>query len=104
MLKIIKQVSLILLTAILCSVGTVYAADKAEIGNTDIPQQRQKVTGTISDAMGPVTGASVIVKGTTVGTISDINGNYSLEVSNGQTIQISFIGYVPQEIRYTGQS
>lgn len=53
--------------------------------------------------MGPVTGASVIVKGTTNGTISDINGNYSLDVANGQTIQISFIGYTTQEIRYTGQ-
>ena len=92
MLKIIKQVSLILLTAILCSVGTVYAADKAEIGSTDIPQQRQKVTGKIQDAMGPITGASVVVKGTTIGTISDVDGNFSLEISNGQTIQISFIG------------
>jgi len=68
-----------------------------------VPQVGNKVTGTISDLMGPVTGASVIVKGTTNGTISDINGNYSLEVSNGQTIQISFIGYTTQEIRYAGQ-
>jgi len=69
----------------------------------NVPQAGNKVTGTISDAMGPVTGASVIVKGTTNGTISDINGNYSLDVANGQTIQISFIGYTTQEIRYTGQ-
>ncbi|MCD8471673.1 MAG: TonB-dependent receptor plug domain-containing protein [Parabacteroides chartae] len=54
--------------------------------------------------MGPIAGASVAIKGTTIGTISDVDGNFSLEISNGQTIQVSFIGYTTQEIRYTGQS
>ncbi|MCC8153679.1 MAG: carboxypeptidase-like regulatory domain-containing protein, partial [Tannerellaceae bacterium] len=73
--------------------------------NAHISQQNGKVTGTVEDVLGPVTGASVIVKGTTNGTITDIDGNFSLEgIPNGATIQISFIGYVSQEIVYNGQT
>lgn len=69
------------------------------------PQQNKKVTGVISDEMGPLAGASVIIKGTTNGNITDINGNFTLEnVKNGDIIQISFIGYTTQEIPYTGQA
>ena len=56
------------------------------------------------DALGPVAGASVIVKGTTNGVVSDMDGNFTLEVKHGDILQISFIGYVTQEIEYTGQS
>lgn len=68
-------------------------------------QNRGKVTGTITDSAGePIIGANVSIQGTTVGTITDIDGKYSLEpVQNGQIIQISYIGYIPQEIAYTGQ-
>ena len=104
MLNFIKQIGLILLFALLSSSGSVFAANEAENGNAGIPQQNQRVRGKIQDAMGPIAGASVAIKGTTIGTISDIDGNFSLEISNGQTIQISFIGYTTQEIRYTGQS
>ena len=63
-----------------------------------------KVTGTVEDDFGPVTGASVVVKGTTNGTITDMDGNFTLEgVKNGDVIQISFIGYSTMEITYTGQ-
>ena len=104
MLNFIKQIGLILLFALLSSSGSVLVANEAENGNAGIPQQNQRVKGKIQDAMGPIAGASVAIKGTTVGTISDVDGNFSLEISNGQTIQISFIGYTTQEIRYTGQS
>ncbi len=104
MLNFIKQIGLILLFALLSSSGSVLVANEAENGNAGIPQQNQRVRGKIQDAMGPIAGASVAIKGTTIGTISDIDGNFSLEISNGQTIQVSFIGYTTQEIRYTGQS
>lgn len=69
------------------------------------PQQNRKLTGVISDEMGPLAGASVIIKGTTNGNITDINGNFTLEnVKNGDIIQVSFIGYTTQEIPYTGQA
>ena len=63
------------------------------------------VTGVVNDAMGPVIGASVVEKGnTTNGTITDINGNFSLKVPADGTLVISFIGYQTQEIPLNGQS
>lgn len=68
---------------------------------TDISQQNAKVTGTVEDALGPVAGASVVIKGTTNGTMTDMDGNFTLDgVKNGDIIQISFIGYATQEIPY----
>lgn len=69
-----------------------------------ISQQAGKVVGTVEDDFGPVTGASVVVKGTTNGTITDMDGNFTLEgVKNGDVIQISFIGYSTIEVTYSGQ-
>jgi hypothetical protein len=104
MLNFIKQIGLILLFALLSSSGSVLVANEAENGNAGIPQQNQRVRGKIQDAMGPIAGASVAIKGTTIGTISDIDGNFSLEISNGQTIQISFIGYTTQEVKVSNQA
>ena len=58
------------------------------------------ITGKITDeSQEGVTGASVRVKGTTLGTISDINGNYSIEVPEADmTLIFSFIGYKTQEV------
>lgn len=105
MLKTFKPVSLVLLTAALCSSGSIYAAGAAENTSAPIAQQAQKVTGVVEDALGPVAGASVVVKGTTNGTITDMDGNFSLDgVKKGDIIQISFIGYTTQELKYEGQS
>ena len=60
----------------------------------------KKVKGTITDASGiPIIGANVMVKGTTNGTITDFDGNFSLEVSEGDLLEISYIGYMKQTIR-----
>ena len=63
-------------------------------------QQGRTVTGKIIDDTGePLIGVSVLVKGTTVGTITDFDGNYSLEVPSGKHILvISYIGYKTQDI------
>lgn len=61
-------------------------------------QQGHKITGKVSDAMGPIAGANVIQKGTTNGTTTDMDGNFALEVPSNATILISFIGYLPQEV------
>jgi TonB-linked SusC/RagA family outer membrane protein len=61
-------------------------------------QQRQ-VTGTVLDVNSePVIGASIVEKGTSKGTISDINGKFALTVGNDATLQIAYIGYITQEI------
>ena len=46
------------------------------------------------DATGPIIGANVLVKGTTNGTVTDMNGNFVLDVKKGDVIQVSFIGYL----------
>lgn len=70
-----------------------------------VTQQTKKITGVVVDETGfPVTGANVIEKGTTNGVITDLDGNFSLEVSDGAIIEISFIGYTTQEIVVKGQT
>lgn len=59
----------------------------------------RKVSGVVKDSQGePIIGANVSVKGTSMGTITDINGNYELEIPIGSTISISYIGFLTQEI------
>lgn len=67
-------------------------------------QQNKVVTGVISDQFGPVIGANVIVKGSTVGTITDIDGKFSLEVPVNAVLQISYIGYLTEEIQVTAKT
>ena len=68
------------------------------VSNAAISQQVRKVTGTVSDAFGPITGANVVQKGTTNGTTTDMDGNYSIEVPDDAILQVSFIGYIQQNI------
>jgi len=66
-------------------------------------QQTKKVTGTVVDATGePVIGATVMQKGTTNGTVTDIDGNYTLDVPAGATLVISYIGMATQEVSANG--
>lgn len=59
----------------------------------------RKVSGVVKNSQGePIIGANVSVKGTSMGTITDINGNYELDIPNGSTISISYIGFLTQEI------
>ncbi|MFY0625805.1 MAG: TonB-dependent receptor [Reichenbachiella sp.] len=63
------------------------------------------VTGKITDEKGDgLPGASVIVKGTSTGTVSDIDGNFTLNAPDDGTLIISFIGYATQEIAVSGRS
>lgn len=65
-----------------------------------VQQQKQSVSGTIKDPVGePVIGASILEKGTTNGTITDFDGNFTLNVAPGATLVISYIGYKNQEMK-----
>ena len=69
---------------------------------TDITISGQIVSGTDNS---PLPGVNIVVQGTTTGTVSDLDGNYSLEVSDSETILVySFIGYTTQEIPVNGRS
>ena len=57
-----------------------------------------KVSGVVSDELGPLAGAGVVEKGTTNGVVTDINGAYTLVVKPGATLSVSFIGFLTQEI------
>jgi TonB-dependent starch-binding outer membrane protein SusC len=62
--------------------------------------QDVKITGKVTDAIdgSSLPGVSIVVKGTTSGTITDIDGKFSLSVNTGATLEFSFIGYVKQEV------
>jgi TonB-linked SusC/RagA family outer membrane protein len=62
------------------------------------------VTGTVEDAEGPLIGASVIVKGTTRGTITDMDGQYSIEANVGEELEFSYVGYTTQTFTVSGNS
>ena len=105
MLKRFKSVSMILLAGALGFTGNAYADPNTGNPAIDISQQDTKVTGTVEDEFGPVAGASVVIKGTTTGTMTDMDGHFTLEgVKKGDIIQISFIGFATQDIPYTGQA
>lgn len=72
------------------------------VASVQAVQQKQSVSGIIKDPSGePVIGASILEKGTTNGTITDFDGKFSLEVTPGATLVISYIGYKNQEIKVT---
>ena len=105
MLKRFKSVSMILLAGALGFTGNAVANPNTGNPAIDISQQDTKVTGTVEDEFGPVAGASVVIKGTTTGTMTDMDGHFTLEgVKKGDIIQISFIGFATQDIPYTGQA
>ena len=62
-------------------------------------QQTKQATGRVSDSQGPLIGATVMEKGTSNGTVTDFNGNFSLNVKPGATLVISYVGYESQEIK-----
>ncbi len=64
------------------------------------------VTGTVTDKANamPLPGVNVVVKGTSRGASTDFDGNYSIEVTDGETIVISYLGFTTQEIIFNGQS
>ncbi len=77
------------------------------IGDVSIVKQQQEktISGTIVDQDGePIIGANIIEKGTTNGTVTDYDGNFSLNVGNNAVLNISYIGYLEQEVTTQGKS
>lgn len=83
-----------------------YTADNGNVKNEIIQQSNTiKIQGKVVDKYGePIIGANIIEKGTTNGVISDLNGDFSLTVSVGAIIQISYIGFQSQEISVRNQT
>jgi TonB-linked SusC/RagA family outer membrane protein len=98
-----RKTTLLLLTSLL--IGTAYADPGRKTAGTDITQQSSACAGLVKDATGEtVIGASVYVKGTTNGTITNIDGQFSLSgVKVGDVLVVSFVGYKTQEVTFDGQ-
>ena len=79
-------------------------AGSPEQGVLELQQQQKKVTGTVSDAMGPIIGASVVEKGTGNGVVTDFDGHFALTVKPGTTLVISYVGYEKQEVKVGAES
>lgn len=88
-----------------CVVGDGYANGIIDDISPVVMQDGKTVSGLVLDETGPVIGASVIVKGTTVGTVTDTDGRFSISgVKKGDVIQISYVGYSTQESVWDGKS
>ena len=104
MSKRLKSVSL-LLSLMCASPMGMYANSLSGEADVSMSQQKSSFSGTVKDATGePIIGASVFIKNTTVGTVTDLDGNFQLQdLNKGDVIVVSFIGYLTQEIKYAGQ-
>ena len=91
-----------------CSMlGLMYAPQAKAVDTQSVSpavQQSKKVTGRVNDSQGPLIGATVMVKGTSNGVVTDIDGNFNLNAAPGSTLVISYVGYVTQEITVGNQS
>lgn len=104
MLRKTKSISLFLATTALGLTGNVYANGMSVKPGINTTLQEEKVSGTVVDQLGSVIGATVLIKGSTNGSITDVDGNFTLEgVKKGDIIQVSYVGYKTSEVTYTGQ-
>jgi TonB-linked SusC/RagA family outer membrane protein len=103
MLKRLQSVSMVLFLGTLFS-GTISTATASGANSFATTQQAGICKGLVKDATGEsVIGASVVVKGTINGTITDFDGNFSLDgIKKGDVIVISYVGYQTQEIKWNG--
>ena len=100
----IAKASVLCLLMSAFSVNAVFAAPESD-SNIMVVQQGKTLTGVVNDEFGPVAGANIVVKGTTNGTMTDTDGRFSISnVPAGAVLQISFIGYLTQEIQVGNQS
>lgn len=78
-----------------------FAADNAAMV---VQQQTKKISGTVTDAQGPIIGATVRVVGTKIATVTDFDGRYTLNVPAGATLSVNYVGYIEKKIKVGSQS
>jgi iron complex outermembrane receptor protein len=64
----------------------------------------QQISGNISDETGPLPGATIIVQGSTTGTVADFDGNYSISAGTGDVLVFSYVGFSAQEVSVGSQN
>ena len=103
-----RMLMLSLLTCACCLPGQTKANDVSaaltERNSIENILQNRRISGVVKDSQGPITGANVSIKGTTIGAITDINGKFSFDAPQKGVLVISFIGYITQEISVEGKN
>ena len=101
--KIFNVMMLSVLLSIVCAWNVSADVKPKETNPTSgVEQQGRTITGVVSDADGPIIGANVLVKGTVNGAITDVNGQFTISnVPANAVLQVSFIGYLSQEVNTT---
>ena len=99
----------VIIWAGLCSSSSYLSAKGIEFGGTPknfyLVSEEQEITGTITDETGaPLPGATVRIKGSLNGTVTDLDGKFSIEVGDDAILQVSYVGYILQEISVNGQT
>lgn len=105
MVRHFKSASILLLATSFTS-NALYAAGSFEKDAVEVIQQTATCTGIVKDASGePIIGASVVVTGTTNGTITDLDGKFLLsDVKAGTSLTVSYIGFATQTVKWNGTS
>ncbi|MRH98982.1 SusC/RagA family TonB-linked outer membrane protein [Kriegella sp. EG-1] len=92
---------------ICCIIGTniAYADIRINKSYSSIEELQSTITGNVTDENGsPLPGASVVVKGTTTGAVTDFDGNYSISASSDAVLLISYVGYQTAQVSVNGKS
>ena len=98
-----KQFVLLASLMIACGAPMALTSNQNLSGFTAIAQSNSKVTGTVTDLNGePLIGATVMVKGTKMGTATDVEGKFSIKAAQGCTLVVTYIGSKPTEVQVTG--
>lgn len=86
------------------SFAPVYASGAEGVQNSQSIQQTKKITGKVVDSAGePIVGASVLVKEAGTGSVSDLDGKFTVEAAQGYTLMVSFVGYRTIEVKVTNE-
>ena len=99
--NILKTLSLLTITLVMsCFTNQIFAQNQ-KITTTSVADQEITITGKVTDEKGPLSGVNVILKGSKVGVITDINGMYAFpkSLSSGDVLVFSFLGYDKQEVK-----
>ena len=98
-----KMAGVGLCSLLLCASPQVAFADANNADAIKVVQQTTTIKGTVVDNFGPVTGAAVVIKGTTTGVVTDFDGNFEINAKVGDVLEISFVGYKTITVKATAK-
>jgi hypothetical protein len=99
--NILKTLSLLTITIVVSYFANPIYAQNQKVATGSIADQEITVTGKVTDEKGPLSGVNIVLKGSKVGVITDINGMYTFpkSLSSGDVLVFSFLGYDKQEVK-----